>query len=83
MDEIKKLRTSHELIGTLYLGPDAVPQNDTKVRVHDKIFAIEETPLPDRSEEYRKMMVTPTERSKSLSNKKCKIIVNIGNKQNP
>ncbi|XP_011568402.3 E3 ubiquitin-protein ligase UHRF1 [Plutella xylostella] len=62
VDEIKKLRTSHELIGTLYLGPDAVPQNDTKVRVHDKIFAIEETPLPDRSEEYRKMMVTPTER---------------------
>lgn len=65
MDEIKKLRTSYELIGTLYLGPDAVPQNDTRVRVHDKIFMIEEVvPLETRSEEYKTLMVTQPEKSK-------------------
>ena len=64
MAEIKKLRVLYELIGTLYLGPDAVPQNDTKVRVHDKIYAIEEVvPLAQRTEEYKKMMVTPPEKS--------------------
>ncbi|XP_063837600.1 E3 ubiquitin-protein ligase UHRF1-like [Ostrinia nubilalis] len=63
VDEIKKLRTSYELIGTLYLGADAVPQNDTRVKVHDKIFSVEEVvPLDQRTEEYKKMMVTPPEK---------------------
>lgn len=63
--EIKKLRATYELIGTLYLGPDAVPQNDTKLKVLDKIYAIEEVvPLVQRTEEYRKMMAAPPEKSK-------------------
>ncbi|CAG9782394.1 unnamed protein product [Diatraea saccharalis] len=63
VDEIKKLRTSYELLGTLYLGADAVPQNDTKVKVHDKIFAIEDVvPLTERTEELRKIMTTETEK---------------------
>ncbi|KAJ8737282.1 hypothetical protein PYW07_000553 [Mythimna separata] len=61
--EIKKLRATYELIGTLYLGPDAVPQNDTKLKVLDKIYAIEEVvPLAKRTEEYKKMMATPPEK---------------------
>ncbi|CAH0703679.1 unnamed protein product [Spodoptera exigua] len=61
--EIKKFRAIYELIGTLYLGPDAVPQNDTKVRVIDKIFAIEEVvPLAQRTQKYKKMMITPPEK---------------------
>ncbi|KAH9643541.1 hypothetical protein HF086_016748 [Spodoptera exigua] len=63
ISEIKKFRAIYELIGTLYLGPDAVPQNDTKVRVIDKIFAIEEVvPLAQRTEKYKKMMITPPEK---------------------
>lgn len=55
VDEIKKLRTSYEIVGTLYLGPDSVPQNDTKVKIHDKIFTIEEpVPLEKRTEDYLK-----------------------------
>lgn len=47
------------------MGPDAVPQNDTKVRVFDKILAIEEVvPLAKRTEEYKKIMVTAPEKSK-------------------
>ncbi|CAH1647903.1 unnamed protein product [Spodoptera littoralis] len=60
---IKKFRAIYELLGTLYLGPDAVPQNDTRVRVLDKILAIEEVvPLAQRTEEYKKMMITPSEK---------------------
>ncbi|KAG6459380.1 hypothetical protein O3G_MSEX011347 [Manduca sexta] len=72
--EIKKLRTNYELIGTLYLGPDAVPQNDTKVRLQDKIFAIEEVvPLAKRSNEYKQMMLTPPEkRSQPLNCLTCR-----------
>ncbi|XP_053623803.1 E3 ubiquitin-protein ligase UHRF1-like [Plodia interpunctella] len=63
VDEIKKQRTNYELVGTLYLGPEAVPQNDTKVRVNDKIFAIEEVvALADRSEVYKKLMITPPDK---------------------
>ncbi|XP_021188039.3 E3 ubiquitin-protein ligase UHRF1 [Helicoverpa armigera] len=56
---IKKVRSTYELKGTLYLGADAIP-NDTSVRVLDKIYAIEEVvPLAKRSDDYNKMMVTP------------------------
>ncbi|KAJ2954656.1 hypothetical protein O0L34_g2952 [Tuta absoluta] len=72
--EIKKLRTSYELIGTLYLGPEAIPQNDTVVRIHDKIFAIEEvTPLEQRNEEYKELMKTaPEKRSAPLNCMTCR-----------
>lgn len=63
VNEIKKLRTTFELVGTLYLGPEAIPQNDTKVKVNDKIFAIEEVvPLDQRGEQYKKMMATQPEK---------------------
>ncbi|CAH2985650.1 unnamed protein product [Chilo suppressalis] len=63
VNEIKKLRASYELVGTLYLGAEAVPQDDTKVKIHDKIFVIEEVvPLSERSDEYKKMMTTPPEK---------------------
>lgn len=53
------------MVGTLYLGPDAVPQNDTKAKVVDKIFLIEEIiPLAERSVEYQELMKTQTDRSK-------------------
>lgn len=59
------MRANYELIGTLYLGPDAVPQNDTRVRVLDKIFAIEDViPVAQRTEEYKKMVAAPPEKSK-------------------
>lgn len=62
---VKKLRNTYELIGTIYLGPDAIPQNDTKVGLHDKVFAIEEVvPLSERTEEYKDLMKTQTEKSK-------------------
>lgn len=65
VSEIKKNRTTYELVGTLYLGPEAVPQNDTQVKVHDKIFNIEEViPLEKRTEEYKRMMATPPEKRK-------------------
>ncbi|XP_032527455.2 E3 ubiquitin-protein ligase UHRF1-like [Danaus plexippus] len=74
VDEIKKLRTSYEIVGTLYLGPDSVPQNDTKVKIHDKIFTIEEpVPLEKRTEDYLKsIQETPAARSKPLNCLKCR-----------
>lgn len=64
---MKKLRNSYELLGTIYLGPDAIPQNDTKVALHDKIFAIEKVvPLADRTEEYSELMKTEPEKSKQI-----------------
>ncbi|XP_048006035.1 E3 ubiquitin-protein ligase UHRF1-like [Leguminivora glycinivorella] len=74
VEEIKKLRLTHELIGTLYLGPEAVPQNDTRARVHDKIFAIEDmVPLAERTEEYKEMMITqPEKRSMPLNCLTCR-----------
>ncbi|XP_013184973.1 E3 ubiquitin-protein ligase UHRF1 [Amyelois transitella] len=63
IDEIKKQRTNYELVGTIYLGPDAVPQNDTKVKVNDKIFAIEEVvPMAERTKEYQKLMISPPDK---------------------
>lgn len=56
----------------MYLGPEAVPQNETQVKVHDKIFNIEEViPLEKRSEKYKQMMVTLPEKRKSSYNSKC------------
>ncbi|XP_073950182.1 E3 ubiquitin-protein ligase UHRF1-like isoform X2 [Choristoneura fumiferana] len=74
IEEIKKLRTSHELLGTIYLGPEAVPQNDTKVRVLDKIFAIEEVvPLADRSLDQKNTMATqPDKRALPLNCLTCR-----------
>ncbi|KAM3968509.1 E3 ubiquitin-protein ligase UHRF1 [Aphomia sociella] len=74
VDEIKKLRAVYELVGTLYLGPEAIPQNNTKARVLDKIFEIEEVvPLAQRNEEYKKMMVTqPDKRSQPLNCLTCR-----------
>ncbi|CAG4977879.1 unnamed protein product [Colias eurytheme] len=74
VDEVKKLRKNYELIGTLYLGQEAIPQNDTKAYVHDKIFAIEEVvPLADRTEDYKKMIAEPPEkRSKPLNCLVCR-----------
>ncbi|XP_045458310.1 E3 ubiquitin-protein ligase UHRF1-like [Melitaea cinxia] len=74
VDEVKKLRVNYELVGTLYLGPDSVPQNDTKVKVHDKIFAIDEpVPVADRNEEYVKIISEPPEkRSQPLNCLKCR-----------
>lgn len=64
VDEVKKLRVNYEFVGTLYLGPDSVPQNDTKVKVHDKIFAIEEpVPVADRNEKYEKITSEAPEKS--------------------
>lgn len=66
MNEIKKTHTTYELVGTLYLGPEAVPQNETQVKLNDKIFNIEEViPVDKRSEEYKQMMVTLPEKRKS------------------
>lgn len=65
IEEIKKLRSTYELLGTIYLGPEAVPQNDTKVKVLDKIFAIEEVvPLADRSLDQKNTMATQPDKSK-------------------
>ncbi|XP_049885091.1 E3 ubiquitin-protein ligase UHRF1-like [Pectinophora gossypiella] len=74
VQEIKKLRTSYELIGTLYLGLDSIPQNETVVKLHDKIFAIEEVvPLDKRTKEYEMMMVTqPEKRSAPLNCLTCR-----------
>lgn len=74
VSEIKKIRGTHELTGTLYLGPDAVPQNDTRIRVQDKIFAIEEVvPLAERSEEYKNIIATlPEKRSAPLNCLTCR-----------
>ncbi|XP_026331879.1 E3 ubiquitin-protein ligase UHRF1-like [Hyposmocoma kahamanoa] len=74
LSEIKKTRTTYELVGTLYLGPEAVPQNETQVKVHDKIFNIEEViPLEKRSEEYKRMMATlPEKRSSPLNCLTCR-----------
>lgn len=53
------------LIGTIYLGPEAVPQNDTTVTVLDKIFAIEKVvPVIERTATYKALMTTPPENSK-------------------
>lgn len=60
--EIKKLKKNHVLIGTIYLGPEAVPQNDTTVTVLDKIFAIEKVvPVIERTATYKALMTTPPE----------------------
>ncbi|CAG4983934.1 unnamed protein product [Parnassius apollo] len=74
IDEIKKLRSSYELVGTLYLGADSVPQNETKVKLHDKVFAIEEVVLVDqRSEVQKKMMkMQPDKRSQPLNCLTCR-----------
>ncbi|XP_063392583.1 E3 ubiquitin-protein ligase UHRF1-like [Cydia fagiglandana] len=74
VEEIKKLRLTHELMGTLYLGPEAVPQNDTRARVHDKIFAIEDiVPLAERTDQYNQMMITqPDKRSMPLNCLTCR-----------
>ncbi|CAF4744509.1 unnamed protein product [Pieris macdunnoughi] len=74
VEEVKKGRRGYELVGTLYLGQDAIPQNDTKVPIHDKIFAIEEiVPLAKRSEEYKKLISNPPEpRSKPLRCTACR-----------
>ncbi|CAH2036157.1 unnamed protein product, partial [Iphiclides podalirius] len=72
IDEIKKFRSSYELIGTLYLGVDSVPQNDTKVKVHDKIFVIEEVvPVDCRTEEYKIAMITQPEKSRTVQDCGC------------
>lgn len=50
------------------MGPEAVPQNETQVKVHDKIFNIEEViPLEKRSEEYKRMMATLPDKRKFFS----------------
>lgn len=74
VSEIRKLRTSYDLVGTLYLGPEAVPQNDTKIRLQDKIFAIEEVvPLEKRSDEYNRLMtMNPEKRSQPLTCLTCR-----------
>ncbi|CAB3258852.1 unnamed protein product [Arctia plantaginis] len=74
ISEIKKIRSNYELIGTLYLGPDAVPQNETRARVLDKIFAIEQVvPVAKRTDDDRKMMTTqPDKRSVPLNCLTCR-----------
>lgn len=74
VSEIKKLQKSYELIGTLYLGPEAVPQHDSKIKLHDSIYAIEKVvPLSKRSEKCNKIMNTPTEkRSQPLNCLQCR-----------
>ncbi|XP_047544031.1 E3 ubiquitin-protein ligase UHRF1-like [Vanessa atalanta] len=74
VDEVKKLRINYELVGTLYLGPDSIPQNDTKVRVHDKIFVLEQpVPVAERNNEYSKLISeAPEKRSQPLNCLKCR-----------
>ncbi|XP_026756776.2 E3 ubiquitin-protein ligase UHRF1-like [Galleria mellonella] len=74
IEEIKEARRSYSLVGTIYLGSEAIPQNNTEVRISDKIFAIEEViPLAERTEEYKKMMVTqPEKRSRPLNCLTCR-----------
>ncbi|XP_014357936.2 E3 ubiquitin-protein ligase UHRF1 [Papilio machaon] len=74
VEEIKKIRSGHELVGTLYLGADSVPQNETKVTVLDKIFAIEEVvPVKERTKQYTTMMKTnPEKRSHALNCLTCR-----------
>lgn len=52
-------------MGTLYIGAESIPQNDTKAKILDYIYEIEEVvPLSKRTEEYQKMMTTPTAKSR-------------------
>ncbi|XP_075990910.1 E3 ubiquitin-protein ligase UHRF1-like [Anticarsia gemmatalis] len=68
--EIKKTRAVYELIGTLYLGPDAVP-SETRVRVHDKIFAIEApVPVAERTADFKTS--PPDKRSTPLNCLTCR-----------
>ncbi|XP_059059747.1 E3 ubiquitin-protein ligase UHRF1-like [Achroia grisella] len=74
IDKINKLRSVYELVGTLYSGSEVVPQNDTIVRVLDKIYTIDEVvPLAKRSKEYKKMMITqPDKRSQPVNCLTCR-----------
>ncbi|XP_045779852.1 E3 ubiquitin-protein ligase UHRF1-like [Maniola jurtina] len=73
VDQVKKQRKTYELTGTLYLGPESVPQDDTSVVVKDKVFAIEEpVPLLKRTEEYNQSTaVPPPKRRQPINCKKC------------
>ncbi|XP_045784907.1 E3 ubiquitin-protein ligase UHRF1-like [Maniola jurtina] len=73
VDEIKKHRKTYELTGTIYLGPESVPQNNTSTVVKDKVFAIEEpVPLSRRTEEYNQSIaVPPPKRRQPIHCKKC------------
>ncbi|KAL4717783.1 hypothetical protein ACJJTC_000932 [Scirpophaga incertulas] len=69
VDKIKKNRLDYELVGTLYLGPGEVTQNETCIKLHDRIYAIEEVlPLEIRTEDYNKLMTTPTAKRSSPLN---------------
>ncbi|XP_023951353.2 E3 ubiquitin-protein ligase UHRF1 [Bicyclus anynana] len=74
VEQILKMKRTYNLIGTLYLGLESVPQNDTKVQVKDKIFAIEKPiPLEERSQEYiKKTSVAPPKRSSPFLCDKCR-----------
>ncbi|XP_068626889.1 E3 ubiquitin-protein ligase UHRF1-like [Battus philenor] len=74
VEGITKLRKNYMLVGTMYLGKDSVPQHDTKVKVHDKIFAIEEViPVAQRSDKCHKAMkVQPEKRSRGINCRSCR-----------
>ncbi|XP_072931393.1 E3 ubiquitin-protein ligase UHRF1-like [Epargyreus clarus] len=80
VDKILKIRNGYNLLGTLYLGSDAIPQHDTTVRVHDKIFLIEDVvPLQLRTDEYNKKMCTiPDKRSRPLNCLTCRDDFDVG-----
>ncbi|XP_034839518.1 E3 ubiquitin-protein ligase UHRF1-like [Maniola hyperantus] len=73
VQQVKKQRKAYELTGTLYLGSESVPQNDTNIVVRDKVFSIEEpVPLSKRTEEYnRSIAVAPPKRRQPINCKKC------------
>ncbi|XP_052746622.1 E3 ubiquitin-protein ligase UHRF1 [Bicyclus anynana] len=73
VEQILKIKRTYSLIGTLYLGLESIPQNNTKVQVKDKIFDIEKpVPLQERSQEYlNKTSNAPQKRSSPFLCDKC------------
>ncbi|KAJ0183607.1 hypothetical protein K1T71_000030 [Dendrolimus kikuchii] len=60
--EIKTKRTTHELLGEIYIGPNYEPEM-LIVTVIDKIYKIEEpVPLDQQTDKYRKLMTTETDK---------------------
>ncbi|XP_050683115.1 E3 ubiquitin-protein ligase UHRF1-like isoform X2 [Leptidea sinapis] len=74
IDEVQKNRNKYKLVGTIYLGKDAIPQDDTTAPIHDKIFAIEEAvPVNERTDEYKTLTKEPPpKRSQALKCRKCR-----------
>lgn len=67
IDKAPVSRYNYDLVGIIYVGSEAVPQSDIRVRLYSDLYLIEEViPLAQRTQEYKELMTTETYKSRLI-----------------